>query len=99
MYDDSDKTYLIGNYVIEIWEGQHPTEHAHCWKWRITDLNAEESIDGGIRDFQEDAHIAALKRLTYHSLRAVEDRETLEVLWPGFAAYKLRGPGLAEDEA
>lgn len=97
MYDDHDKTYLIGPYVIEVWEGQHPFEHATCWKWRVSLVSSGSVQFQGFCDFQEEAHTAALKRVTYHCM-ASRDRDLLEALWPGFKSYRPGGSGLPDDD-
>jgi hypothetical protein len=94
IHDDHDKTYLIGNYLIEVWEGQHPTEHAHIWKWRIKLIESGNLVADGMSEDQYMALDAALTNLTYLTLRGTkEERETLIALFPGLRAYRYGASG------
>lgn len=90
--DTRDKTFLIGQTLVQVWEGQHPHEHAHCWKWNVVDTETGDIEWQGFTDFQEDAIIHAFRHLTFDSLRKCEDREFLESMWPGLAAYRPIAP-------
>lgn len=88
-----DQTYLIGDYVIEVWEGQHPIEHETCWKWRARYIGAPDgsihTISTGHTDFQEDALHNVLRALAIESVTFHPDRELLEALAPGLEQYRF----------